>query len=117
MHVSQLAPRGYAQVRPDETPPEDLWVPARSKGVIGVVRKVPSNSSPVDKKSVYCFDLTFTPDTAVSSAFFNNNAVVAMATAEDMSFAGCPAPYNDAAARTYAANGDNGEIGFGIAFM
>ncbi len=66
---------------------------------------------------MYCFDLTFTPDTAVSSAFFNNNAVVAMATAEDMSFAGYPAPYNDAAARTYAANGDNDEIGFGIAFM
>jgi len=66
---------------------------------------------------LYCFDLAFTPHIAVASPFLNNNAVIATAARDDVPTR-CPAPYNDAAARTYAANTseDRSDIGFAIVF-
>jgi hypothetical protein len=63
MHASELAPRGYAQVRPTSTGAENIvdFEAERSKGVVSVRRIVPSGSNPANEKSVYCFDLTFTP--------------------------------------------------------
>lgn len=122
----ELAPRGYAQVRPTANSNDVVdFEPERSKGVIAVKRIAPSNSNPANDKNVYCFDLTFTPHTSAASPFLTNAAVVATATPDlddpsnDMILSGCPAPYNDAAARTYAASptADNDEIGFGIVFM
>lgn len=111
---SELAPRGYAQVA---THRSDFLEPGRSKGVIGIQRTTPVGST---VESVYCFDLTFTPHTAVASPFLNNNAVVGTVTPPNSLLNSiCTAPYNDAAARTFAANtsADLSDINFGITFM
>ncbi len=111
---SELAPRGYAQVA---THRSDFLEPGRSKGIIGIQRTTPVGST---TESVYCFDLTFTPHTAVASPFLNNNAVVGTVTPPNSLLNSiCTAPYNDAAARTFAANtsADLSDINFGITFM
>jgi hypothetical protein len=99
----ELAPRGYAQINHNGP----ALVPGSSKGVIDVVRTT---------ANVYCFDLSFTPKTAVASANFNNNATVGTLI---LPATGCPAPYTDAAARTYGANDSSvhGDVSFGIVFM
>jgi hypothetical protein len=85
------------------------------QGGISVTRAEPSVST--GKANLYCFDLAFTPHTAVASPFVNNNAVVATAARENVPVC-CPAPYTDAAAKTYAADtaGDTDEVGFAIVF-
>ncbi len=67
---------------------------------------------------MYCFDLKFTPRTAVASAHINNNATVGTGLGSAVPF-GCTAPYRDAAARTYAANTStpSNEVNFNIVFI
>ena len=98
----ELAPRGYAQINHNGP-----TVSASAKGVIDVVRTT---------QDVYCFDLSFTPKAAVASANFNNNATVGTLI---LPASGCPAPFTDAAARTYGANDSSvhGDVSFGIVFM
>ena len=100
-------PRGYAQVKVTAA----TVTLAGAKGINGVQRST-SNSS------VYCFDLTFTPKTAVASAHLNNNATVGTVLGSGVP-AGCAAPYRDAAAKTYGANdsSDHSDVNFGIVFI
>ncbi|HET7270601.1 MAG TPA: hypothetical protein VFI90_05885 [Rubrobacter sp.] len=100
-------PRGYAQVKVTPT----TVTLTGSKGINGVQRSTTDNS-------VYCFDLTFSPRTAVASAHLNNNATVGTALGSGVP-AGCTAPFRDAAARTYAANTSAplSDINFGIVFI
>jgi hypothetical protein len=100
-------PRGYAQVK---VAPATVTLTG-AKGINGVQRST-TNSS------VYCFDLTFTPRTAVASAHLNNNATVGTALGSGVPN-GCTAPYRDAAARTYGANdsSDHSDVNFGIVFI
>jgi hypothetical protein len=58
-HVSQLAPRGYAQV----TTSDPFIAEGSSKGVSDVDRTSPGN--------VYCFQLSFEPKAVVASAHIN----------------------------------------------
>jgi hypothetical protein len=107
---AELEPRGYAQVT---TSPG--IVPGSSKGVIDVVRTAAPGH-------YYCFNLSFTPKAAVASAHINNNATVGTGVGSAVP-AACPAGFEDAAARTYAANDSSPDtmvhtdINFGIAFM
>ena len=100
-------PRGYAQVKVTPT----AVTLTGSRGINGVQRSTTDTS-------VYCFDLTFTPRTAVASAHLNNNATVGTALGSGVP-AGCAAPYRDAAARTYGANDStpHGDVNFGIVFI
>jgi hypothetical protein len=100
-------PRGYAQVNVTPT----IVTLTGSKGINGVQRNTTDNS-------VYCFDLTFSPRTAVASAHLNNNATVGTVRGSGVP-AGCTAPYRDAAARTYAANTSAllNDVNFGIVFI
>jgi hypothetical protein len=100
-------PRGYAQVK---VAPTTVTLTG-AKGINGVQRSA-TNSS------VYCFDLTFTPRTAVASAHLNNNATVGTVFGSGVP-TGCQAPYRDAAAKTYGANdsSDHNDINFGIVFI
>lgn len=100
-------PRGYAQVKVTSTP----ITLAGARGINGVQRST-ANSS------VYCFDLTFTPRTAVASAHLNNNATVGTTLGSGVP-TGCTAPYRDAAAKTYAANTseERSDVNFGIVFI
>jgi len=97
--ASDLAePRGYAHVK--LAGDVDPLYP--SKGVNSVV-------IPTGKTSIYCFDLTFTPKTAVGSPHPNNSAVVATGTnsvssSSDIVDNECDAPHDDAVARTYDSN-------------
>jgi hypothetical protein len=121
LDVKPLASRrtptqGYAQVLPDCTSdPTPVCTFEDSKAVKGVTRTTPSVSSSVTNR--YCFDLAFVPHIAVASPFINNNAVIATAARDDVPTR-CPAPYNDAAARTYAADtgANQSDIGFAIMF-
>jgi hypothetical protein len=107
---AELEPRGYAQV----TTSPGIQA-GSSKGVIGVVRTA-------EPGNVYCFDLSFTPRAAVASAHLNNNATVGTGLGSAVPDA-CPEGFEDAAARTYAANDSNentmvhNDINFGIVFM
>jgi hypothetical protein len=100
-------PRGFAQVKVTPT----TVTHAGSKGINGVQRSTTDNS-------VYCFDLTFSPRTAVASAHLNNNATVGTVLGSGVP-AGCTAPYRDAAASTYAANTSAplSDVNFGIVFL
>src|SRR5215210_3755701 len=100
-------PRGYAQVNVMPT----IVTLTGSKGINGVQRSATDNS-------VYCFDLTFTPKTAVASAHINTNATVGTILGSNV-HSGCTAPYRDAAAKTYAANTSEArsDINFGIMFI
>jgi hypothetical protein len=100
-------PRGYAQVNVTTT----TVTLSGAKGINGVQR---STTDP----SVYCFDLKFTPKTAVASAHINNNATVGTGLGNSVP-SGCTAPYRDAAARTYAANTSEArnDVSFGIVFI
>ena len=112
----QMPTQGYAQVLPTCTSaPTPVCTFEDSKAVKGVTRTTPSASS--STPNLYCFDLAFIPHIAVASPFINNNAVIATAARDDVPTS-CPAPYNDAAARTYAADtGENrSDIGFAIVF-
>ena len=99
-------PRGYAQVKVTAT----TVTLTGSKGINGVQRSTSDDS-------VVCFDLTFTPRTAVASAHLNNNATVG--TALGSVPVGCAAPYRDAAARTYGANDStpHSDVNIGIVFI
>jgi hypothetical protein len=108
--------QGYAQVLPNCTSdPTPVCTFEDSKAVKGVTRTTPSASS--STPNLYCFDLAFVPHIAVASPFLNNNAVIATAARDDVPTR-CPAPYNDAAARTYAADtgANQSDIGFAIVF-
>ena len=100
-------PRGCAQVKVTAA----SVTLAGARGINGVQRST-SNSS------VYCFDLTFTPRTAVASAHLNNNATVGTVLGSGVPN-GCQAPYRDAAAKTYGANdsSDHNDVNFGIVFI
>ena len=100
-------PRGYAQVN---VAPTTVTLTG-SKGINGVQR---SNTEP----SIYCFDLTFTPRTAVASAHINNNATVGTGLGNSVP-SSCPMGFRDAAARTYAANttATPSDINFRIVFI
>lgn len=100
-------PRGYARVNVTDA----TVTFAGSKGINGVQRSATDTS-------VYCFDLTFAPRVAVASANINNNATVGTVLGSGVP-AGCPTGFEDAAARTYAANtsAPNSEINFGIVFI
>ncbi len=80
-----------------------------SKGINGV-RRTDNN--------VYCFDLTFAPRAAVSSA--SNNATVGTVLGGGVPSV-CPAGFRDAAAKTYAANDatstPRSDFNFGTVFM
>ena len=68
---------------------------------------------------VYCFDLAFVPKVAAGSAYFNNNATVAVwLSGQGGKPASCTSPHADAAARTYAANTSEqrADINFNIIF-
>jgi hypothetical protein len=99
-------PRGYAQVNVTAA----TVSLSGAKGINGVQRSTTENS-------VYCFDLTFAPRTAVASAHINNNATVGTGLGDSVP-TGCPTGFKDAAARTYAANtsAPNSEINFRIVF-
>jgi hypothetical protein len=77
---------------------------------------------PTGKTSIYCFDLTFTPKTAVGSPHPNNSAVVATGTnsvssSSDIVDNECDPPHDDAVARTYGSNtGTDAPINFQIVF-
>ena len=66
---------------------------------------------------VYCFDLSFAPKVAAGSAFFNNNATVAVwLPGQNGMPAVCPDTHSDAAARTLAGNTSDpvGDVNFNI---
>jgi hypothetical protein len=114
--VRRVPTQGYAQVLPNCTSATpSVCTFEDSKAVKGVIRTTPTASATV--ASLYCFDLAFTPHIAVASPYINNNAVIATAAREDVP-SRCTAPYNDAAARTYAANTgeERQDIGFAIEF-
>ena len=100
-------PRGYAQVNVTPT----TVTLTGSKGINGVQRSTTNNS-------VYCFDLTFTPRTAVASAHINNNATVGTGLGNSVP-ASCPTGFKDAAAQTRAANTseDRSDVNFRIVFI
>jgi hypothetical protein len=100
-------PRGYAQVKVTAA----SVTLAGARGVNGVQRST-------TESSLYCFDLTFSPRTAVASAHLNNNATVGTVLGSGVP-AACPAPFRDAAARTFAANTSDklSDINFGIVFI
>ena len=99
-------PRGYAQVNVTPT----TVTLTGSKGINDVKRSTTDNS-------VYCFDLKFTPRTAVASAHLNNDSTVGTVLGSGVP-AGCTAPYRDAAARTYGSNAAPvSEVNFGIVFI
>jgi hypothetical protein len=104
---SDLAePRGYAHVKPEG----DVDTVYPSKGVNDVV-------IPEGQTSVYCFDLTFTPKTAVGSPHVNNSAVVATVTPPNAALSACPATYQDAMVKTYGSStGTDVPINFQIVF-
>jgi hypothetical protein len=109
--ASDLAePRGYAHVT-GAAGTVDTSYP--SKGVIGIVK--PSGAA----SNLYCFDLSFTPKTAVGSPFINNSAVIAIVTPPNSTLtSSCAEPHRDAAVRIYgsstgeAANDVNFQIVF-----
>jgi hypothetical protein len=114
--VRRVPTQGYAQVLPSCTSATpSVCTFEDSKAVKGVVRTTPAASATV--ASLYCFDLAFIPHIAVTSPYVNNNAVIATAAREDVP-SRCTAPYNDAAARTYAANTgeEQQDIEFAIEF-
>lgn len=100
-------PRGYAQVNVTSA----TVSLSGSKGINGVQRSTTDNS-------VYCFDLTFVPRTAVASANINNNATVGAVLGSGVP-SSCPTGFRDAAAKTYAANTSAGlsDINFGIVII
>ena len=106
--ASDLAePRGYAHI----TDEGDVDTVYPSKGVNDVV-------IPTGETSIYCFDLTFTPKTAVGSPFITNSAVVATVTPPNaLLTSNCDAPHNDAAAQTFGSSTGTGTaINFQIVF-
>jgi hypothetical protein len=107
MHVSQLAPRGYAQVAANGSALEP-----GSKGVISVERNA---------QNVYCFQLSFEPKAAVASPHVNNNATVGTVVGSSVDSKCDGAGDFEAAAATYAANENpspaRDDANFGIVFM
>ena len=112
--ASELAePRGYAHVKPEG----DIDTSYPRKGVNDII-------IPPDETSLYCFDLTFTPKTAVGSPHPFNSAVVGTATPDldpnpgnDVVSQECPTGYKDAAVKTYGSStGTAAAINFQIVF-
>jgi len=73
---------------------------------------------PAGETGLYCFDLTFTPKTAIGSPFLFNSAVVATATPPNAALPGqCPSTHRDAAAQTYGSStGTDAAINFQVVF-
>jgi hypothetical protein len=103
-------PRGYAHIS-DEGAVDSAY-PSKGIAANGVV--VPSGET-----SIYCFDLTFTPNAAVGSPFITNSAVVATVTPPNALLeSNCDAPHNDAAAQTFGSDTGTGvPINFQIVFF
>jgi hypothetical protein len=70
----------------------------KSRGVVDVLA-IGSGTS-----RVYCFDLSFVPKVAAGSAYFSNNATVAVWLPGQGGNTGCTSPHTDAAAKTLAGN-------------
>ena len=116
--ASELAePRGYAHVKPEGL--IDISYP--SKGVVDIIRL---NDDITGELKLYCFNLTFTPKTAVGSPHPLNSAVVGTATPDldnnpgnDIVADRCPTNYEDAAVKTYGSSeGNAAPINFQIVF-
>ena len=105
--ASDLAePRGYAHITDEGTVDTDY----PSRGVNDV-------QIPEGQTSLYCFDLTFTPVTAVGSGHINNSAVVSAVTPPNASLSSCPVGYRDAAVKTYGSStGTPAAINFQVVF-
>ena len=77
---------------------------------------------PEGETSVYCFDLTFTPKTAVGSPHVNNSAWVGTATPDNDNVQNdavsdqCLAPHQDAVVHTYGSDTNDAAINFQIVF-
>jgi hypothetical protein len=84
----------------------------KSRGVVDVLA-IGSGTS-----RVYCFDLSFVPKVAAGSAYFTNNATVAVWLPGQGGNTGCTSPHTDAAAKTYAGNTSDplATINFNIIF-
>jgi hypothetical protein len=84
----------------------------KSRGVVDVLA-IGSGSS-----RVYCFDLSFVPKVAAGSAFFANNATIAVWLPGQVDATGCPDTHADAAAKTLAGNTSDqvGDVNFNIIF-
>jgi hypothetical protein len=84
----------------------------KSRGVVDVVAVEGAGGR------VYCFDLAFVPKVAAGSAFFTNNATVAVWLPDQSGGTGCPETHRDAAARTLAGNTSEqrADINFNIIF-
>jgi len=84
----------------------------KSRGVVDVV----AIGSGADR--VYCFDLSFVPKVAAGSAYFNNNATVAVLLPGQSGSTSCPNTHPDAAAKTLAGNSSDpvGDVSFNIIF-
>ena len=85
----------------------------KSRGVVDVLA---DGEGPT---RVYCFDLDFVPKVAAGSAFFNNNATVAVWLPGQVGKpAVCTSPHSDAAARTLAGNTSDpaNDVNFNIIF-
>jgi len=114
LEASDLAePRGYAHV----TPEGDIDTSYPRKGVNDII-------IPTGETSLYCFDLTFTPKTAVGSPHPFNSAVVGTATPDldsnpgnDVVSQECPTNYKDAVVKTYGSStGTDAATNFQIVF-
>jgi hypothetical protein len=105
--ASDLAePRGYAHVKLQG----DVDTVYPSKGVNDV-------QIPEGQTSLYCFDLAFTPKTAVGSGHINNSAVVSTVTPPNDGLNTCPVDYRDAAVKTYGSDtGMAAAINFQVVF-
>jgi hypothetical protein len=111
--ASLAEPRGYAHVTLGGA--VDTTYP--SKGVNGIVTVIGPGTNPTNEKNLYCFDLAFTPKTAVGSPHLNNSAVVATATSPNSALNTCPATHRDAAAATYGSSeGNAAPVNFQIVF-
>jgi hypothetical protein len=85
----------------------------KSRGVVDVLAFESGSTR------VYCFDLSFAPKVAAGSAFFNNNATIAVwLSGQDGRPAGCTSSLTDAAARTLAGNTSDpmADVNFNIIF-
>lgn len=111
MRVSHIA---FRDSNPDAVVDSEgitINAPERSQGVMSVKR--------ITASKVYCFDLAFTPEVAVGSAFVNNAAIVSTSVGRDYFGAppGCPETHPDAKIIVYDAAGNaRDDVSFGVIF-
>ena len=84
----------------------------KSRGVVDVLATGSGSTR------VYCFDLSFVPKVAAGSAYFNNNATIAVWLPGQFGNTGCPETHPDAAAKTLAGNTSDpvDDVSFNIIF-